>query len=120
MLAIWSCISRSQVGTLVGCLRKMQQWSISSILYEYRAYSAPSPRMSCEHFIEQWDPDLITPPANVPRWFEVQQQLLAAEQTEWASSTPLAPARAAHFTVAGPLASPGVSTTLCDADEKPD
>mmetsp|Transcript_49200 Transcript_49200/g.110648 ORF Transcript_49200/g.110648 Transcript_49200/m.110648 type:complete len:115 (-) Transcript_49200:349-693(-) len=107
-----------QVGTLVGCLRRMQQWGLTSILYEYRSYAAPTPRLSCEHFIEQWDPDLVSPPVDVPHWFEAQQQLLAAEQVEWAA--PLAPTRVAHFAVAGPLASPGVTTTLCDADEKPD
>ena len=108
----------AQVGTLVGCLRRMQQWGLTSILYEYRSYAAPTPRLSCEHFIEQWDPDLVSPPVDVPHWFEAQQQLLAAEQVEWAA--PLAPTRVAHFAVAGPLASPGVTTTLCDADEKPD
>jgi len=118
-LLLMSSSGSHQVGALVGCLRRLQQWCLSAILYEYRAFAAPSPRLSCEHFIEQWDTDLISLPPNPPRWFELQQAMLAAEQAEW-SAGQLPPERAALYAVSGPLVSPGVTTTLVDADEKPD
>ena len=118
-IMLMSSSGSHQVGTLVGCLRRLQQWALSAILYEYRAYAAPSPRLSCEHFIEQWDVDLISIPPNPPRWFEYQQQLLAAEQAEWAAGQ-LSPERHAHFAISSPLVSPGITTSLVDEDEKPD
>ena len=43
-----------------------QHWNLASIFDEYRSYAAPSPRMSCEQFIELWDMDLIDlPQANL-------------------------------------------------------
>ncbi|KAL1525714.1 hypothetical protein AB1Y20_020558 [Prymnesium parvum] len=111
---IMSSSGSHQVGTVIGCLRRLQQWSLTAILSEYRAFAAPTPRLWCEHFIEQFDVDLISLPPQVPLWFEVQQQMLMAEQAEWGSTAPLSPERLAHFSISGPLASPGTTTTLID------
>ena len=93
-ILLMSSSGSHQVGTLVGCLRRLQHWSLSAILYEYRTFAAPTPRLWCEHFIEQWDIDLISLPSDLPRWFETQQQMLASEQAEWSTGTPLPPSRA--------------------------
>ncbi|KAL3893615.1 MAG: hypothetical protein SGPRY_014107 [Prymnesium sp.] len=113
-ILLMSSSGSHQVGTLVGCLRRLQHWNLSAILCEYRSFSAPTPRLWCEHFIEQFDEDLVSFPPNLPRWFEIQQQLLIAEQAEWESGKSLSPERLAHYTVHGPLVSPGISTTLVD------
>lgn len=69
-LLVMSSSGTHMVGALVGCLRRVQGWTLSSTLDEYRRYSAPSPRITTEQFIELWDCDLLTLPTNLPEWFE--------------------------------------------------
>ncbi|WFD29158.1 protein-tyrosine-phosphatase [Malassezia sp. CBS 17886] len=59
-----------ETGTLLGCLRKMQGWNLSSILVEYRAYAASRARSTNERFIEMFDTDLVTLPPldHIPDW----------------------------------------------------
>jgi hypothetical protein len=73
------------VGTLVGCLRKLQQWNLASILDEYRSFSAPSPRLLCEQLIELWDPDLVQIPegSQPPHWYEAQLQMQEEDAAVW-------------------------------------
>ena len=64
----------SQTGTLVACLRKMQDWAFSSIIQELRSFEGRTrlhTRYLNEHFVERFDTDLITPPldAAAPAWF---------------------------------------------------
>ena len=75
-LLVVSASGTHQVGALVGCLRRMQGWTLSSTLEEYRHYAAPSARLATEHFIELWDCDLLTLPSRkrLPRWFVLRQQ----------------------------------------------
>ena len=75
-LLVVSASGTHQVGALVGCLRRMQGWTLSSTLEEYRHFAAPSARLATEHFIELWDCDLLTLPSRkrLPRWFVLRQQ----------------------------------------------
>lgn len=116
-LLIMSASGSHQVGVIVGCLRRLQHWNLSSMLDEYRAFAAPSPRLDCEHFIEMFDTDLLALPPNPPRWFDHQQQMLAADRAEWAASATLSADGAGYHPISGPLVSPGVSTTLVSGDE---
>jgi len=68
-----------QTGTLVGCLRKLQYWNITSILQEFRSYG--NTRFVNEQFVELFDTDLVTLPQNLPDWF-IQQQQMMEEETE--------------------------------------
>ncbi|KAI8050868.1 protein-tyrosine phosphatase [Syncephalis plumigaleata] len=65
-----------ETGMLVGCLRRLQHWSFTSILTEYRAYCGSKARYMNEQFIERFDLDLITLPENLPSWFMHQGQML--------------------------------------------
>jgi len=66
-----------QTGTLVGCLRRLQNWSLTSILVEYRSYACHrSTRYGDEQFIELFDVDLVTLPVNLPLWFIEQRRML--------------------------------------------
>ncbi|CAN8070274.1 unnamed protein product [Agarophyton chilense] len=58
------------VGMIVGCLRKIQMWNVTSIINEYRLYAAHKRRYVNEQFIELFDTDLVNIPHNnlVP-WF---------------------------------------------------
>lgn len=41
-----------ETGTLLGCLRKIQGWNLSSILFEYRSFAGSLARSANERFIE--------------------------------------------------------------------
>eukprot|EP00040_Diaphanoeca_grandis_P005076 m.31273 g.31273 ORF g.31273 m.31273 type:complete len:181 (-) comp16430_c0_seq2:13-555(-) len=48
-----------QTGVVVGCLRRLQNWSVSACLHEYRMFAGSKAREMAEQFIELFDPDLI-------------------------------------------------------------
>ena len=61
-------VSMAAVGAVVGCLRKIQGWHLSSIFEEYRRFAGSKVRLQNEQFIELFDTDLVTIPANPPSW----------------------------------------------------
>ncbi|TPX68362.1 hypothetical protein SpCBS45565_g03118 [Spizellomyces sp. 'palustris'] len=56
------------LGTVIGCLRKLQRWNLTSIFEEYRRYAGPKVRVLNEQFIELFDTDLVRVPINHPLW----------------------------------------------------
>ncbi|GKC58898.1 probable tyrosine-protein phosphatase [Tanacetum coccineum] len=46
---------KHRTGCLVGCLRKMQRWSLHTIFDEYRKFAAAKARVSDQRFMEQFD-----------------------------------------------------------------
>jgi len=46
---------KHRVGCLVGCLRKLQKWSLASIYEEYRRFSGGKQRIADFEFIEMFD-----------------------------------------------------------------
>mmetsp|Transcript_18097 Transcript_18097/g.25312 ORF Transcript_18097/g.25312 Transcript_18097/m.25312 type:complete len:192 (-) Transcript_18097:71-646(-) len=71
-----------QTGTLVGCLRRLQNWSLNSILVEYKSFAANrSTRFGDEQFIELFDVDLVTLPRNLPQWFVEQRKEMEDDGT---------------------------------------
>ncbi|KAL1920236.1 uncharacterized protein VTP21DRAFT_1382 [Calcarisporiella thermophila] len=61
-------LGRHRTGTVVGCLRKLQRWNLTSIFEEYRRYAGPKVRVLNEQFIELFDTDLVRVPINHPKW----------------------------------------------------
>ena len=59
---------RHRTGTLIGCLRKLQNWCLSSICEEYRRHADAKVRLANEQFIELFDTDLINIPRKPPSW----------------------------------------------------
>lgn len=57
-----------RVGTVVGCLRKLQRWNLASIFDEYRRHAGQKVRIHNEQFIELFDTDLVSKPSDAPRW----------------------------------------------------
>lgn len=43
---------KHRTGTVIGCLRKIRQWSLSSIFQEYLQFAAPKTRLEDQYFIE--------------------------------------------------------------------
>ncbi|KAJ3192846.1 tyrosine-protein phosphatase required for protection against superoxide stress (By similarity) [Irineochytrium annulatum] len=59
-------LGRHRTGTVVGCLRKLQRWNLTSIFEEYRRYAGPKVRVLNEQFIELFDIDLVKVPDKFP------------------------------------------------------
>ncbi|CAD6892113.1 unnamed protein product [Tilletia controversa] len=63
---------KHRTGCLVGCLRKLQQWSLTTIFDEYRRFSAPKSRSMDQEFVELYaGEDAVwtrVEPRWVPRW----------------------------------------------------
>ncbi|KAG0554929.1 hypothetical protein KC19_12G131100 [Ceratodon purpureus] len=59
---------RHRTGTVMGCLRKLQRWSLTAIFEEYRRYAGTKVRLLNEQFIELFDTDLVRIPVDRPAW----------------------------------------------------
>ena len=70
-----------EVGILVGILRKLQHWSFSSIVFEYRSFAGPNARFTEEQFIEVFDEKAIVLPSSLPTWWIEQEDLAHADDT---------------------------------------
>ena len=46
---------KHRTGCLIGCLRKVQQWSLTVIFDEYRRFAEPKPRFLDQQYIELFD-----------------------------------------------------------------
>eukprot|EP01004_Peranema_trichophorum_P010218 NODE_8988_length_629_cov_35.065217_g8360_i0.p1 GENE.NODE_8988_length_629_cov_35.065217_g8360_i0~~NODE_8988_length_629_cov_35.065217_g8360_i0.p1 ORF type:complete len:165 (-),score=14.48 NODE_8988_length_629_cov_35.065217_g8360_i0:65-559(-) len=53
-------VGRHRTGTLIGCLRKLQNWNLTSILAEYRRFAGNKQRLENEQFIELFDTELVS------------------------------------------------------------
>ncbi|KAG0342801.1 hypothetical protein BG000_001131 [Podila horticola] len=71
-----------EIGTFMGCLRRLQHWNFSSIIVEYRAYAGNKARYVNEQFIELFDVDWITLPESLPPWWIEQEQMWREEDEE--------------------------------------
>jgi hypothetical protein len=71
----------NETGTVVGCLRRLQGWNLSSIIDEYRRFAGSKGKNVNELFIELFDTDLVTlPPRDLlPSWFVLNMQLFQQE-----------------------------------------
>ncbi|KAJ3146611.1 tyrosine-protein phosphatase required for protection against superoxide stress (By similarity) [Geranomyces variabilis] len=62
-------LGRHRTGTVIGCLRKLQRWNLTSIFEEYRRYAGPKVKVLNEQFIELFDTDLVSSvPGKPPSW----------------------------------------------------
>lgn len=63
-------MGRHRTGTVMGCLRKLQRWNLTSIFEEYQRYAGGRVHLSNEQFIELFDTDLVqVNPTKSPKWF---------------------------------------------------
>ena len=58
-------LGRHRTGTLIGCLRRLQNWSLSNIFEEFRRYTGLKSSPMHEQFIELFDTDLVKIPPNL-------------------------------------------------------
>jgi len=65
-----SCkLGRHKTGMVIGCLRKLMRWSLTSIFAEYQRY-AHGTRLQNEQFIELFDSDLVNIPELPVVWYQ--------------------------------------------------
>ena len=70
-------------GVLVGCLRRLQSWNLTSTLQEYSSFAGKyKSRQSDKQFIETFDLDLVSLPMELPPWYDEQQQAIKADEGE--------------------------------------
>lgn len=60
------------VGVVVGCLRRLQNWNLNSVVNEYRAFAGRKTRYVHEQMIELFDTDLVVVPEDPPSWYSEQ------------------------------------------------
>jgi tyrosine-protein phosphatase SIW14 len=48
---------KHRTGSLVGCLRRVRNWSLSTAISEYIMFASPKPRLEDQQFIESFDID---------------------------------------------------------------
>ncbi|RLN50540.1 hypothetical protein BBJ29_009127 [Phytophthora kernoviae] len=68
-------------GTMIGCLRRLQNWSLTSIIDKYRNIAGNvKTRFENEQFMELFDVDLVTLPQQLPSWFTIHQRMMEEER----------------------------------------
>ena len=63
-------LGRHRTGTLVGCLRRLQNWDLSSILDEFRRFTGFKSSPLHEQFIELFDTELVEIPPDANEHLE--------------------------------------------------
>lgn len=71
------------VGMVIGCLRRLQNWNLNSVVNEYRSFAASKTRYVNEQFIELFDIDLVTIPERPPMWFAEMMEQDRRERQEF-------------------------------------
>ncbi|GLE05673.1 hypothetical protein PINS_up014713 [Pythium insidiosum] len=57
-----------RTGCVIGCLRKMQYWSLTSIINEYCRFAGPRMRLLDQQFIEFFSPSIHYDERHKPKW----------------------------------------------------
>lgn len=58
-------LGRHRTGTVIGCLRRLQRWSLSAIFDEFRRFTNAKSSPQHEQFIELFDTELVEIPEKV-------------------------------------------------------
>lgn len=62
---------KHRTGCLVGCIRKLQNWSLTMIFDEYRRFAFPKARALDQQFIEMYDDKEIIEKATQKKWLPI-------------------------------------------------
>lgn len=63
---------KHRTGCLIGCIRKLQNWSLTMIFDEYRRFAFPKARALDQQFIEMYDDEEIKKIAQENNWLPLQ------------------------------------------------
>lgn len=95
------------VGVVVGCLRRLQNWNLNSIINEYRGFAGPKTRYVHEQMIELFDTDLIVIPKENPLWYCAQIDMLRDDEAKYDDYV-----RSGRLSASGKIASCAFPDTL--------
>jgi hypothetical protein len=71
----------TESAVLIGCLRKIQNWALTSILYEYGQFVPGVAKYDINRqYIEKFDVSLICLPEQQPSWLRVHYDQLELER----------------------------------------
>jgi len=76
---------RVETGAVIGCLRRLQNWCVSSALQEYQAFAEGIVRTEVMQTIEFFDRDLVRIPSSIeslPVWYAVHEEQTREEHVE--------------------------------------
>eukprot|EP01083_Nonionella_stella_P063454 164881_1 len=71
-----------ETGAVIGCLRRMQNWNLTSIFNEYDLYAGQRSRTGICQFIELFDMDIVSLPKSLPNWFSMAEALMSKERED--------------------------------------
>lgn len=75
-------LGRHRTGTVIGCLRRLQLWSLSSIVDEFRRYTGLKQSTIHEQFIELFDTDMVELPKDASKLpFKIRRKQLFSTDT---------------------------------------
>lgn len=63
---------KHRTGCLIGCIRKLQNWSLTMIFDEYRRFAFPKARALDQQFIEMYDDSDIKKIASANDWLPIK------------------------------------------------
>lgn len=63
---------KHRTGCLIGCIRKLQSWSLTMIFDEYRRFAFPKARALDQQFIEMYDDNQIRKVATEKAWLPLE------------------------------------------------
>lgn len=63
---------KHRTGCLVGCIRRLQNWSLTMIFDEYRRFAFPKARALDQQFIEMYDDHVIKKNAHENNWLPIK------------------------------------------------
>ncbi|XP_052178460.1 probable tyrosine-protein phosphatase DSP4 isoform X2 [Diospyros lotus] len=76
---------KHRTGCLVGCLRKLQRWCLSSVFDEYQRFAAAKARVSDQRFIELFD---VSSFKHLPMKFSCSKRVVCDTYQDEVSSSP--------------------------------
>jgi tyrosine-protein phosphatase SIW14 len=65
---------KHRTGCLIGCLRKLQNWSLVPIFNEYARFAGTRVRLLDKQFIEFFAPDISYSRNKAPSWIDINQK----------------------------------------------
>ena len=79
---------KHRTGSLAGCIRKLRNWSMSSIVTEYLSFANPKARLEDQRFIDTFDPLEFTSSMN-----KYHDEVLALEKMKVVAVTSIIPTK---------------------------
>jgi tyrosine-protein phosphatase SIW14 len=64
---------KHRAGVLIGCLRKIQSWSLASIFHEYALFTRGSVRLLDMQWIEFFEEDVKVEAEFLPKWLQLEE-----------------------------------------------